>query len=120
MDAADLFNMSNDCQSQSGPELDLPPEERSNQESSNDEMSDSQDVNTDSAIEAAVQRSHKSVGYICESINDEEWESSVLLSLKEKFFCPFAALEFVSSSMREFYQRKKKELRVHLFKKYNL
>lgn len=79
-------------------------------------MSDSQEMNNDYVLEETAQQSHQSVGYIREPINDEEWESSILLSLKEKFFCPFAALEFVSSSMREFYQRKKKKLEVLSFK----
>lgn len=48
---------------------------------------------------------HTPAQYIRNPISDREWEAAVYLTLKEKFFCPFTALEYVSSSMHEFHQK---------------
>lgn len=68
--------------------------------------------NEDPIREEVAHDRHEGVQYIKEPISDEEWEAAVLLSLKENYFCPFNALEFVSSSMREYNQRKRNQLKV--------
>lgn len=67
------------------------------------------------AIELDEGAPHQQVPYIRQPVDDIEWEASVLLTLREKYYCPFGALEFVSTSMREYHEKKKKQLKVIFF-----
>ncbi len=79
-------------------------------------MSDEEGIHSDEELDVSQDdgfRTH----HIRGAVSDREWKSGTLLYLRERFYMPFEALEFVDSAFEDYAERRLTKFQVD-FKKF--